>query len=719
VSENINQNISISGEGNIVVGKGDVIINPLPPAEARLRRDLGILLKNVETTWIKGVLEQSIHEEALLELGMELREESIDNPWQMVIEGPDQVRRTITRGKKIKEIFDEANRFLLILGDPGSGKTTTLLQLARELISEVDAAYTQPVPVILHLSTWSNRQPPLNEWLVAELNSKYRLPKKQGQRLLQERRILPLLDGLDEVKAESRASCVEKINQLVNDYGLEGLVVCSRIKEYIDLNVRLALYRAIYLLPLTPEQIDEHLLRAGDKLANLGKILQEDETLKSMAQSPLILNIMSLTYQDTSASVLNNPVMITIEDRRRHLFDTYIARMFNRKVRAQEYDTEQIKQYLSWLARNMRKHNQEVFLLEGLQPSWLPTRHWQWLYVVVSRVIFGLIFGLSLGLSVPRGHIWVFILGLGAGLSVGVADILRFEWLRKQRRLSNSLTPWWSFANFIVVTLIVWLGTTALIQFNNDVGQKWLSGLVVGLIFGLVFGIRGSKQSLEADISTVQALRWSWRKAARGGIWGWLVTVIFSFVFGCLTLLTDITSESASAAFLAFTCFAPLSGLCYGLPIGTFFSGLSREIVELEAVRNQGIRLALRNAIYGGLVTGLIFGLGFGGPVGFLTMAIQSGQDSSINWYILGSFWLVFTVVFGLFGAFWYGGFDIIQHYVLRVIIVILGYSPANYLRFLDYAVERIFLQKVGGGYRFIHRLLLEHFAEIDKPRKV
>ena len=50
MSENISQDIAIKGEGNIVVGKGDVVINPIPPAEARLRRDLGILLKNVENT---------------------------------------------------------------------------------------------------------------------------------------------------------------------------------------------------------------------------------------------------------------------------------------------------------------------------------------------------------------------------------------------------------------------------------------------------------------------------------------------------------------------------------------------------------------------------------------------------------------------------------------------------------------------------------------------
>ncbi len=68
----------------------------------------------------------------------------------------------------------------------------------------------------------------------------------------------------------------------------------------------------------------------------------------------------------------------------------------------------------------------------------------------------------------------------------------------------------------------------------------------------------------------------------------------------------------------------------------------------------------------------------------------------------------------GLGGVFWFGGLDVMQHYTLRLILLIQGHTPGNYVRFLDYAVDHIFLQKVGGGYRFIHRLLLEHFAEMS-----
>jgi hypothetical protein len=38
---------------------------------------------------------------------------------------------------------------------------------------------------------------------------------------------------------------------------------------------------------------------------------------------------------------------------------------------------------------------------------------------------------------------------------------------------------------------------------------------------------------------------------------------------------------------------------------------------------------------------------------------------------------------------------------------------PLDYVRFLDYCAERIFLRKIGGGYVFVHRLLLEYFASL------
>ena len=55
-----------------------------------------------------------------------------------------------------------------------------------------------------------------------------------------------------------------------------------------------------------------------------------------------------------------------------------------------------------------------------------------------------------------------------------------------------------------------------------------------------------------------------------------------------------------------------------------------------------------------------------------------------------------------------------IGHYTLRWLLYRNGSLPfRDLIPFLDYCVERIFLRRVGGGYIFVHRLLMEHFASL------
>ena len=53
-----------------------------------------------------------------------------------------------------------------------------------------------------------------------------------------------------------------------------------------------------------------------------------------------------------------------------------------------------------------------------------------------------------------------------------------------------------------------------------------------------------------------------------------------------------------------------------------------------------------------------------------------------------------------------------IQHFSLRLALYFNGYIPWNYAKFLDYCTNRLFLQRVGGSYRFMHDLLRQHFAQ-------
>ena len=162
--------VNLKAQGDITIG-GDVagrdIIKTVTnfiyggSEEARNRRNQRILLEKVKRFWIRGVLENSLYDAVLIELGMQAQPDLVEHPLQVVVDMPEQDKRIPPLGKPILEIFDEADRALLILGTPGSGKTTTLLKLARDLAARAEQDPTEPIPVIFNLSSWAQRRPPL------------------------------------------------------------------------------------------------------------------------------------------------------------------------------------------------------------------------------------------------------------------------------------------------------------------------------------------------------------------------------------------------------------------------------------------------------------------------------------------------------------------------------------------------------------------------------
>ena len=64
------------------------------------------------------------------------------------------------------------------------------------------------------------------------------------------------------------------------------------------------------------------------------------------------------------------------------------------------------------------------------------------------------------------------------------------------------------------------------------------------------------------------------------------------------------------------------------------------------------------------------------------------------------------------------GGSAVIKHYVVRMTLWLNGHTPFKFVKFLDDCARLILLKKVGGGYIFIHRMLLEYFAEIPQSTR-
>jgi hypothetical protein len=76
-------------------------------------------------------------------------------------------------------------------------------------------------------------------------------------------------------------------------------------------------------------------------------------------------------------------------------------------------------------------------------------------------------------------------------------------------------------------------------------------------------------------------------------------------------------------------------------------------------------------------------------------------------------FWLAFSmIVAGLSG-----GLFAIRHMVLRAVLWLIRDAPFRYPRFLEYATARLFLRKAGGGFIFMHRMLLDYFASLPITR--
>ncbi|MEO1185569.1 MAG: NACHT domain-containing protein, partial [Cyanobacteria bacterium J06636_27] len=97
-------------------------------------------------------------------------------------------------------------------------------------------------------------------------------------------------------------------------------------------------------------------------------------------------------------------------------------------------------------------------------------------------------------------------------------------------------------------------------------------------------------------------------------------------------------------------------------------------------------------------------------PIGMILGIPYS--DNNIHEII--SIGLAVGLLAGLAGG-QFSGLVLIKHLTLRFILWVYGYIPLNFVNFLNYATERIFLQQSGNGYIFRHRLLLECFASLQK----
>ncbi len=170
-------------------------------------------INQIRNLLINNILSGSLSDTVPVEICLEECRDKIDPSRNLPFHLPNSVSRQLPTSTKILEIFDQLGGSFLISGEPGSGKTILLLQLAKKLLDRAESDETHPIPAVFYLSSWAARQQPLADWMVDELDIVYKIHRNLGEKWIKEDRILPLLDGLDEVAPDYREACVEAINK--------------------------------------------------------------------------------------------------------------------------------------------------------------------------------------------------------------------------------------------------------------------------------------------------------------------------------------------------------------------------------------------------------------------------------------------------------------------------------------------------------------------------
>ena len=538
---------------------------------------------------------------------------------------------------------------LLLLGAPGSGKTTTLLQLTNDLVNRAEQSSSSPLPIVLNLSTWDGQ--PLSIWLVEELSDKYQLPKKLGELWVKQQELTLALDGLDELADSRRERCVQAINQFSRTHGQTAILVCSRLKDYDVLVNRLRFQGAVLIQPLTAEQIQTYLGQAGEALRGLREVLGQDKPLQELAQSPLMLSLMTIAYQGLSLDDLKQ-VIQEGGHQAQPILRLYVDQMLTRPEKNPPYTQPQTERWLQWLALKMLLNAQSIFSLEQMQPQHF-LRPFQ---MVIYRLSTGLILGTAYGFLL--GFIYRSIISIPVTSNIALPPIeaawrlYPAEWIG-QAFIFNSISH------------SVW---------SLDIGP--IVGIPIGLLGGLMLTLFGQFDR----IKPVESVQLSWRRVLITTLIGLLLTIVavqFSGGLGC--------------------------GIIVSLTISLLFSfGWVGASVQVKTSPNEGIWRSASIASLLILLVDISIGLDvfqLMNPLLFQYFFHGLGLGFSVGLLVIMRSQPVIA------------GTALVQHIVLRTILWCMGYTPRNYARFLNYATRCTLMQRVGGSYVFIHRLFLEYFA--------
>ena len=671
------------------------------------QRALATLRAKVESWFIKDFLHPATTRMPGLSVGVEPRDAAVDEPRHSPTMDDSEAVGPRTDKEFVNSYLAAPDQSLLILGEAGSGKTVLMTRLLEGMLTG-PARDRSLTPIVLSLSGWKGGAS-LLPWLQAEISSQYRVGRPAAAEWLEKGRLALFLDGLDEIAAEHRSSCVTAINTHIREHFVPRVVVGCRSEVYAGIGVRLAFERAIGIKPLSVADVDAYTAGGDQRLHALRELLHGDEHLAELTTSPLLLSLVNTIPLDDLRGATRAGSPGHVKPIRDTVVGLYVNHVSQERRTAADPAPDVAARALSWIARTAARHGGGYIELERVQPSWISTRIDRATYALATTSLATLIIAGALAVI---GSIWLprefgFELALAMfAATVPIACVIivvdLFRLMQTVRipptaaasgeRLMSRSSPL-----VIVVAIAVALGGLALLP--SEV-FSFEGMLVVMVPLGLLVAWCARAARPDAEIRPRGDIELAWGRGLRLFIGAAAVYLALALLLA-VELSPDVRIPGADAGTAALNSPARtmtvwlLKGLVnwtiLWLPIGVVSSIRARQISE-TSFPNQGMVNAAKLAGYVGaagsviaqLVAALVFGLGVRPSI------------------IVG-------LTFGALVSFLFSGIDLLRHCGVRVLLSAECGMPLS--RVLTWGTRVGLLRRVGGRYVFRHALIADYAA--------
>jgi hypothetical protein len=608
-----------------------------------------------------------------------------------------QTIETLDADRMLIEVFGrkDIGGKLLILGRPGAGKTTTLLGLAQQLVSGALENPQTVIPVIFELSAWKDDRQSIQDFLIEQLYDNVGGNRKSRiyETWLEQRVLLPLFDGLDELGMERQRNCTVKLNEFAATY--PQVVVCCRVREFENVGVDLdRLNGAIVLQPLSDQQIQSYLgtvNRSGlwAQIVNtpeMARMLEPDEENEpGLLRVPLFISIAAAIYDEEQAFRSKGELLEKYIDRQ---LSSGVRKNDRRQKKSKNHqwafktvkdepDYSQSYPYLTSLAQLLEKTQRVELIIDRMQPYDIDNNKIRWKYLILLYV----------------GSLTVCIISVVYFILI-VQIILKYE----------IFILWTNITLYIIMLIAILLAIPLATGSKSNAND--IFDFICCYVFRKIFRLKESKYWRDKNIPVPHEIVLSNRFRITFPSFSKIKTEVSESISLLnqlaklnFSILSHIKLMPLSLLFLPFT----LMMTC--IPIGTFILKIPGWFIDkkigYENSPNEGLKESFKFFLFWFIlvfISLLIF------PV------ILYSLDLSIHSRTA-------TVIISFIGltSLLLNSSKFIQHICLRIVLTQDKKIPWNYARFLNYCHERRLLQRIGGRYRFIHREVRDHFGKDER----